>query len=120
MDKKRILPLAATKVQSPFSKEQVEYLNAYQESGLMHPYTCPKPHPDEGERVLVAATAGWWCPEKGCPYKQNWAHAFMADPEFLDTLRSTTHSTEDEWHRDIWKDMTEDQRNDILREKGLM
>lgn len=37
------------------------------------------PYTDENEGVLVATTEGWVCP---CgEYKQNWAHAFMAEPQ---------------------------------------
>ena len=37
------------------------------------------PYTDENDGVLVATTEGWVCP---CgEYKQNWAHAFMAEPQ---------------------------------------
>lgn len=117
-DKKRIVP-ASTKIQAPFNKEQVRSLNQFQKSGRMHPFTCPRVH-HEDTVVLSAATSGWWCPEKGCTYKQNWAHAFMADGSFLDLINEVEPPSEEEWHRRVWKDMSQDERNEILREKGLL
>ena len=61
-------------LQSPFTKEQVESLNGYQEEGYFHPFTCGK---DDCRQTLVATEDGWVCPD--CDYKQNWAHEFMAD-----------------------------------------
>ena len=61
---------------APFTPEQVEALNRFQERGEMHPFTCPG---DRGEkckvRELVATEAGWVC---ACgAYRQEWAHDFM-------------------------------------------
>jgi hypothetical protein len=67
------------KVTAPFTPEQVESLNGYQSALLFHPFTCR--HRDDGkhtdEAVLIASTDGWQCP--CCDYRQDWAHAFMAD-----------------------------------------
>lgn len=65
-----------------WSAEQVDSLNRYQASGLMHPYTCPNratSHRDRhGDRgVLVATVDGWMCPD--CTYTQDWAHLWSAD-----------------------------------------
>lgn len=62
---------------APWTPEQVEALNRFQQSGRFHPFTCPTAHP-EG-RDLVAAEDGWHCPR--CPYTQDWAHAFQAARE---------------------------------------
>lgn len=68
---------------APFTPEQVESLNGYQKSRVMHPFTCPQ-HGDEDvvTEVKLFATGtsrGWVCPALGCDYTQNWAHDFMAN-----------------------------------------
>ena len=57
-----------------WTEEQVRCLNAYQNHGRYHPFTCPNRgplHPGE----LVAYENGWVCPT--CDYTQDWAHDFM-------------------------------------------
>lgn len=71
-------------VLAPFNDAQVEQLNRYQASGVMHEFTCGRPHP--AHVTLVATNDGWVCPDPECGYTQNWAHAFMADKEQLDEL----------------------------------
>lgn len=61
-------------LQAPFTPDQVASLNAYQDAEVMHPFTCGGDH---GSTKLVATPEGWICPE--CPYKQNWAHDWMAN-----------------------------------------
>ena len=65
-------------IKTPWTSEQVEVLNHYQKSGLMHPYTCGGNRKDErhldGEGILVATENGWICPF--CDYKQGWAGKF--------------------------------------------
>jgi len=58
-----------------FTDDQVASLNAFQTSGMWHPFTCVNDHP--GDRDLVATAQGWVCP--GCSYTQNWAHQWMGD-----------------------------------------
>lgn len=66
-------------VYSPWNIDQVASLNAYQSSGVFHPYTCGNrcvsDRGDDG--VLVATPEGWICPE--CGYTQAWALAWMTD-----------------------------------------
>lgn len=68
---------------APWTDEQVEALNEYQQVAPMHPFTCARRdrgHGDHGERdvgILVATNDGWIC--RDCDYTQNWAHPFMAD-----------------------------------------
>jgi hypothetical protein len=50
----------------PWSKEIVEKLTEYQQSGLYHPYTCMC-----GE-ILIATSSGWVCVK--CDYIQIWAY----------------------------------------------
>ncbi len=75
-------PAPTRAVGVPWGRDQVDSLNRYQESGLMHPYTCPNRAIDHretgGDRgVLVATVDGWRCPD--CDYTQDWAHRWSAD-----------------------------------------
>jgi hypothetical protein len=72
--------VALTKITAPWTPEQVEALNAYQQLGMFHPFTC-----GTQSTSLVATEAGWICP--CCTYKQDWAWEEMADPEFIRTLK---------------------------------
>lgn len=68
------------KVEAPFTPDQVASLNAYQVAGIMHPFTCGggQARGHNGIR-LIAAEDGWHCASDTCDYRQDWAHAFMAD-----------------------------------------
>lgn len=68
--------MALDKIEAPFTEQQVKGLNAYQEAGHFHPFTCGN---DSRHRDLVATTGGWVCPD--CDYTQKWAHKFMAEVE---------------------------------------
>jgi len=71
-------------IKKPFTQEQVDNLNHYQNEGKFHPFTCcggdkntPNCQRNAGtsEGVLIATVDGWVCP---CgEYKQDWAHDFM-------------------------------------------
>jgi hypothetical protein len=65
-------------IRAPFTKEQCDRLNAYQEAHVFHPFTC-----GNGCRrsVLVATPEGWKCPD--CDYTQDWAHAEMASEQMV-------------------------------------
>ncbi len=63
-----------TRIQAPFSLEQVNNLNAYQAVGQGHPFTCG----GEGCReILIAGRPGWTCLK--CSYEQKWAWEWMAN-----------------------------------------
>lgn len=68
---------------APFTKEQVDALNRWQQDGSHHPFTCgsgrrtDEKHLD-GQGILVATPTGWGCPF--CDYRQDWAHEFMMEP----------------------------------------
>lgn len=66
-------------VEAPFTLAQVHALRAWQNSGWVHPFTCPHDHPDGLQRDLIPYVDGWCCPLVTCDYRQTWAHAFMAD-----------------------------------------
>lgn len=76
-----------TPINAPFTPEQVERLNAFQQAGRIHPFTCCSDGPaDQCERrlrksegLLIATPEGWVCP---CgAYRQTWAHGFMANEQ---------------------------------------
>lgn len=77
-------------IKPPWTPEQVEALNKFQQSGLFHPFTCGGNRTDEkhldGEGILVATPDGWICPY--CGYTQDWAHEFMTEykglPEWVE------------------------------------
>jgi hypothetical protein len=72
---------AGTIITAPFTASQVLRLNAFQESGRYHPYTCAWPHDQEQVR-LTATLHGWVCPRR-CLYTQDWALASTATyPDF--------------------------------------
>lgn len=74
-----------TKIEPPWDLATVEALNAYQEAGRMHPFTCPnrgdESHAEnEYDGELLATEDGWLC--QSCDYSQTWAWEFMADSEW--------------------------------------
>lgn len=62
--------MSATTIYAPFTPEQVEKLNDFQQNAVWHPYTC-----NTNSDVLVATEAGWICPT--CDYTQDWANSAM-------------------------------------------
>ena len=76
-----------SKIEAPWTIEQVRALNRYQRGRWMHPFTCGSGNRTDsihldGEGILVAVESGWICPF--CDYTQNWAHDFMLnDPPLL-------------------------------------
>ncbi len=67
------------KVHAPFARLEVWSLNAYQESGQGHEYTC-----GDCGAALLATALGWVCSRYSlnkslCEYTQNWAHAQHAN-----------------------------------------
>lgn len=67
---------------APWTADEVASLNAHQQSGVFHPFTCGSgrrtdaDHKD-GEGVLVATAEGWRCPF--CDYRQDYCLVAMAD-----------------------------------------
>jgi hypothetical protein len=64
-------------VKAPWTAEQVDTLNRFQNLGYVHEFTCGNDH--EGSRALVATRAGWICPN--CDYRQDWANEAMFAPQ---------------------------------------
>jgi hypothetical protein len=68
-------------IHAPWTAEQVEALNDFQERGGMHPFTCGSDHHEHRNPNLRATIDGWVCRDTNCDYTQDWALAFMADPD---------------------------------------
>lgn len=70
-----------SKINAPFTAQQVVELNRYQKDGATHPLTCGRRRTDaehlDGEGVLEAYTGGMRCPY--CDYTQTYAFAFMLE-----------------------------------------
>ncbi|CAM5263514.1 hypothetical protein [Streptomyces badius] len=66
-------------ITAPWSSEQVAALERFQTTSDMHPFTCGADRHSLSPR-LVPSHSGWYCPDPACDYRQDWAHAFMADP----------------------------------------
>jgi hypothetical protein len=76
---------AIATIRAPWTDAQVMALNTYQADNRFHEFTCPNDHAfwrsgpaDTTRRTLLATTDGWLC--LTCGYRQDWAHAFMAEP----------------------------------------
>lgn len=73
-------------VRAPFTPNQVASFNAYQKSGVGHPFTCgnddPCLHFTLSDRVLVADIYALHCPS--CSYLQDWMHKEMSDWSWRD------------------------------------
>lgn len=88
--------LHTTAVHVPWTDEQVANLNDFQQSGHFHPYTCTCEAPD---RVLVATTMGWKCPNDKCGHTQLTAPEYMADGTALANARQTWADIFEKWEQ---------------------
>jgi hypothetical protein len=72
---------------APFTKEEVENLQKWQNSAKVHPFTCESSniHPNTN---LVPTVDGWVCPHPKCGITQNWCHDFMLDGAALQSIES--------------------------------
>lgn len=71
---------AAGVIRAPWTSEQVAALEAFQLRSGMHPFTCGNDKHSMAPR-LVPSHSGWYCPDPACDYRQDWAHAFMVNPD---------------------------------------
>ncbi|MCX4232068.1 hypothetical protein [Streptomyces ortus] len=69
------------KIRAPWTPEQVAALSRFQHESGIHPFTCVHEHPAHPNAILEATVKGWRCFVLDCGYEQDWAHAFMADPD---------------------------------------
>ena len=78
-------------INAPFTPEQVESLNGFQQSGYWHPFTCGgKVDGKDCRSILRATENGWVCDH--CSYTQDWAHDFMANDKWREAA---------EWHKKL-------------------
>ena len=74
------------KLVAPFTDSEVKNLNDWQESGLVHPFTCPNRSDGRHDYdILHAWPDGWRC--NFCDYTQAWAHDFMLNGDGLKKMR---------------------------------
>lgn len=81
---------------APWTPEEVQSLNDYQDVKPMHPFTCGGGNTKDvhdHEVILVAQEDGWHCPE--CDYTQDWCWPWMASGEWK-TLWTFAQSMEGE------------------------
>jgi hypothetical protein len=82
---------------APWNEYDVQTLNLFQSSAILHPYTCG----DELCRrstmaaPLVAHPDGWRC--QHCSYTQNWASSVMLDRGLLERMQASRVFT---WNTD--------------------
>jgi hypothetical protein len=63
-------------VRAPWTLNQVDALNRFQQRSDIHPFTCPHDH-GSNSRILIATINGWICPN--CDYTQVWTHGMMLE-----------------------------------------
>jgi len=94
--------MTETIIHAPFSADQVESLNAFQESEYVHPYTCRSPDcpaaewaGDDDWLPMAADADGLHC-INGCRRVQTWAHAWTADWSWREMENAERHRRERE------------------------
>ena len=65
-------------IHAPFTTEEAQNINRFNNSGAMHPFTCAREHLTQGLSLVAVAGQGWVCPSARCDYTQDWAYGFMA------------------------------------------
>ena len=65
-------------IKAPWTPDQVNSLNEFQKSGVMHPFTGNNDMLPDGEDILIAHEDGWHSLNDP-NYTQDWAHHWMAD-----------------------------------------
>lgn len=63
------------KIYAPWDGAQVAHLYHWQNSPIVHPYTCPREHHVE-QTNLWPTPHGWVCDDSACDYQQDWAWSF--------------------------------------------
>lgn len=73
--------LESMKIYAPWDEDQVKQLQAFQDFGNFHAFTCGNDH---GRPVnLMPDEEGWYCPVEDCEYTQDWAWIAMLDQRNL-------------------------------------
>jgi hypothetical protein len=68
-----------SEIKAPFTPDQVESLNAFQQSRVMHPFTGNNDLLPDGQDDVLIATENGWHSLNDPDYTQDWAHHWMAD-----------------------------------------
>lgn len=71
------------RVEAPWTQEQVDSLNGYQQAGCFHPFTGERKA--NGDQVDLIATPEGWVEVAGGPVVQTWAYRAMTDGAWKDT-----------------------------------
>ena len=72
------------RITAPFTTQQIEMLNAFQNLEIVHPFTCGLRENHISNDILIATPLGWICPENTCFYTQNWAWEFMTNQKIIE------------------------------------
>lgn len=70
-----------SKVTAPWTDDQVRLLNGYQQCGIFHPFTG-------SHGVALIATRDGWVETLGGEICQDWAHDFMVDGSWQESVDS--------------------------------
>ena len=91
-----------TKLNAPFTDDQVKSINEFQKSKHWHPFTCGKVHCDG---ILTATTHVLVCRKCG-NWKQYWVHDFMVNWDWkrLDDLGEAAQKGIDEFEKVLHND----------------
>lgn len=84
------IDLESMRIYAPFSEEQVEQLQAFQDFGSWHAFTCGNDHPRAVN--LIPDVDGFACPVADCDYEQAWAWIAMLDIRNLLGVNSHPHA----------------------------
>jgi hypothetical protein len=75
--------------ESPWTPQEVDNIDAWQECPYVHPYTCPCDHPETRDHVLLTPTeTGLVCSEPDCEYEQSWVHLDTASGKVVEAMQS--------------------------------
>jgi hypothetical protein len=70
------------KVYAPWTQDQIDSLNKYQESRAFHPFTGRNDLAPDGEEDILIATTGGWNSQYDPSYQQDWAWETMTNWEW--------------------------------------
>jgi hypothetical protein len=82
--------MESMKIYAPFTEEQVDQLQAFQDFGSWHAFTCGNDHPRPVN--LIPDVDGFECPVSDCDYEQAWAWIAMLDIRNLLGVNSHPHA----------------------------
>ena len=80
--------LTPAKIVAPWTPAEVDALNAYQQSGRFHPYTCR-----ECPASLTATPDGWVCMDPTCESHTKWRRGRHYCAEFPTVQQTWAHAS---------------------------